>query len=413
MPIPSMFRVRQTLQGPSIGDVPREIRQKIGKLGLTTAIKPGQTIAITAGSRGITGIATILKAVVDECRGQHLNPFIVPAMGSHAGATAKGQSHLLEHYGVTESAMGCPIKSSMDVVKIAEVKGIPVFLDKNAWEADHIAVVARVKPHTDFDFEVESGLFKMMSIGLGKKEGAEHYHRAGHDYGYADVFPTVGKKVLETAKILFGLAVVENGYGHTARIEATLPRDFYATERALLVEAKAWLGKLPFDDIDLLIVDEMGKNISGTGMDPNVIGRECIQKHPDKPRIRQLFVRSLTAESDGNALGIGMADLTTKKLVDQINRTTTNINVITTGALVLAKVPMYFDSDKQAIEVALGMIGLTRPEEARIVRIKNTLHLTEMDLSESLLGEAREDSHLAIVGDPGPMTFDIDGSLKA
>jgi hypothetical protein len=411
MPIPRMFRVKQELQGPSIDDVPKEITNKIEALGLRNRVTSGQTIAITAGSRGITGIDKILAAVVQECKLLGLRPFIVPAMGSHAGATAQGQKHLLEHYGVTASAMGCEIKSSMDVVRIGEVNGIPVFCDQNAWEADYIGVVARVKPHTDFDFEIESGLFKMMSIGLGKREGAEHYHRAGHDYGYAHVFPAVGMKVLETARILFGLAIVENGYGQTARLEAALPGDFYETERALLVQAKSWLGKLPFDAIDLLIVDEMGKNISGTGMDPNVIGRDCIQKHPEKPRIKQLFVRGLTVESDGNSLGIGMADLTTRKLVDRMNRTITNVNVITTGALVLAKVPMYFDSDRQAIEVALGMIGLTEPHMAKIIHIKNTLHLTEMNLSEPLLVEARKNPHLSIVSDPCPMEFDIDGDL--
>jgi hypothetical protein len=411
MPIPRMCRVRQTLAGSVIADVPQEIRSRIQALGLANRVKAGHTVAITAGSRGITGIDIILRAVVQQCLQLGLRPFIVPAMGSHGGATAQGQQHLLEHYGIDAAAMGCDIRSSMEVVRIAEVKGIPVFCDRNAWEADHIAVVARVKPHTDFDNEIESGLFKMMSVGLGKREGAEHYHRAGHDYGYADVFPTVGKKVLETAKILFGMVVVENGNGQTARIEAVLPGNFYSTEKTLLVQAKSLLGTLPFDAFDLLIVDEMGKNISGTGMDPNVIGRPCIQKHTGRPKIRQLLVRDLTSESDGNALGIGMADLTTKRRVDKINHTNTNINVITTGALDLAKVPMAFASDREAIEVALGMIGLTASEDARIVRIKNTLHVTEMDVSEPLLGEAKKNPSLSPVGGPAPMRFDIDGNL--
>jgi hypothetical protein len=204
---------------------------------------------------------------------------------------------------------------------------------------------------------------------------------------------------------------VENGNGQTARIEAVLPADFYRAEKAMLVQAKSWLGKLPFDAFDLLIVDEMGKNISGTGMDPNVIGRPCIQKHTGKPKIRQLLVRDLTPESDGNALGIGMADLTTKRLVDKINYTNTNINVITTGALDLAKVPMSFGSDREAINVALGMIGLTPAEDARIVRIKNTLHVTEMEVSEPLLGEALKNPGLSRVGESDSMRFDIDGNL--
>ncbi len=253
----------------------------------------------------------------------------------------------------------------------------------------------------------------MMSIGLGKRAGAEQYHRAGHDYGYSDVFPSVGKKVLETARVLFGVAIVENGYGQTAKIEAVLPADFYGTEKALLGQAKSWLGKLPFEAVDLLIVDEMGKNISGTGMDPNVIGRECIQKRPERPRIRQLYVRDLTPESDGNALGIGMADLTSKRLVDKINRTTTNVNVITTGALDLAKVPMHFETDRQAIDIALGMIGLTAPGNARIVRIENTSHLIEMDLSEPLMAEAKSNPRLQQITSPAAMQFDIEGNLAA
>jgi len=412
MTLPRMFRVEQTLEGPAIADVSGTIHDKIRKLGLQNQVKTGQSIAITAGSRGITGIDRIIRAVVDECRTLGLRPFIVPAMGSHGGATAEGQLHLLEHYGITESTMGCQIKSGMDTVRVGDFRNIPVFCDKNAWEADYIVVVARVKPHTDFDNEIESGLFKMMSIGLGKRQGAEHYHRAGHDYTYAEVFPSVGKKLLETGKVLFGLAIVENGYGQTAKVEAMLPKDFYETEKSLLVQAKTWLGKLPFGSLDLLIVDEMGKNISGTGMDPNVIGRPCIQKRPDKPRIRQLLVRDLTSESDGNALGIGMADLTTKRLVDKISHTTTNINVITTGALDLAKIPMSFASDREAIQTALGMIGLTAPENARVARIKNTLHLIQMEVSQPLADEVARNPRLSRLTAPVPMAFDIEGNLR-
>ena len=283
MAFPLFVRVKQELEGPALADVTAEIHQKISRLPLQDKVKPGQSIAITAGSRGITGIDRIIQAVVRECTALGLKPFIVPAMGSHGGATAAGQRLLLEHYGITESAMGCEIRSNMDAVQIGEVKGIPVFCDRHAWQADHIAVVGRVKPHTDFENEIESGLFKMMSIGLGKQHGAETYHRAGHHYGYAEVFPLVGKYFLEKGKVLFGLPVVENGYGQTARIEAVLPADFYETEKELLVQARSWLGRLPFTELDFLIVDEMGKNISGTGMDPNVIGRPCIQKPPAVP----------------------------------------------------------------------------------------------------------------------------------
>jgi hypothetical protein len=374
-------------------------------------VKPGQTVAITAGSRGIANVARITRAVVDELKALQLKPFIVPTMGSHGGATAEGQRTVLEHYGITEAAMGCPIRSSMEVVQIGEVKGIPVFCDKNVWGADHIAVVARIKPHTDFTGEIESGLFKMMAIGLGKQRGAEHYHRAGHAYGYAEVFPLVGKKVLETARILFGVGLVENGYEETAKIQALLPKDFEAGEKALLQEAKAWMARLPFDVLDLLIVDDLGKNISGAGMDTNVVGRPFVQKVLDRPKVRRIFVRDLTPESEGNAVGIGMADVTTRRLVDKINYQAMYMNAITSGVPEGAKIPMIFDTDREAIQVALGMIGLTPPDRARVVRIKTTLHLTEMDVSEALLQEVKANERLSVVAEPAPLAFDAQGNL--
>ena len=226
MSFPRMFRVKQRFEGPTLHNIPSAVRETIASLHLGDRVKPGQTVAITAGSRGIANIDRITRTVVDELKALGLKPFIVPAMGSHGEATAEGQRKVLEHYGITEAAMGCPIKSSMEVVRIGETKGLPVFCDKNAWEADHIAVVGRVKAHTDFDGEIESGLFKMMAIGLGKQHGAEHYHRAGHQYSYAEIFPSVGKAVLETGHILFGLGIVENGYDETAKVQALLPKDF-------------------------------------------------------------------------------------------------------------------------------------------------------------------------------------------
>jgi len=411
MIFPRMFRIKQALEGPVIFDVLRTIHDNLQSLNLQHQVKNGQAVAITAGSRGITGIAKILKSIVGECKSLGLKPFIIPAMGSHGGATADGQKHLLEHYDITAESMDCEIKSSMEVVQIGVVKGIPVYCDRNAWEADHIVVVARVKPHTDFDNEIESGLFKMMDIGLGKQKGAEIYHRAGQHYSYAEIFPAVGKTVLETGKILFGVAIVENGYGDTAKAEVISPKDFYDKGKNLLRDAKSWLGRLPFDNLDLLIVDEMGKNISGAGMDPNDIGRQCIQKHPESPKIHHLFVRDITMESDGNATGIGMADLTTKRLVEKINRTVTNMNVVTSAALDVTKIPVWFDSDRDALKTALGMIGLTAPEDARVVRIKNTLHLTEMLVSEPLREEVTMNNSLSVLALPEEMQFDVDGDL--
>jgi len=411
MTFPRMFRVKQRFEGPTLHDIPAAVRDTMRSLRLQDRVKPGQTVAITAGSRGIANIDRITRAVVDELKALGLTPFIVPTMGSHGEATGEGQRKILEHYGITESSMGCPIKSSMEVVRIGEVKGTPVFCDKNAWEADHIAVVARVKTHTDFDAEIESGLFKMMAIGLGKQHGAEQYHRAGHHYSYAEIFPLVGKAVLDTGHILFGLGIVENGYDETAKVQALLPKDFWEGEKALLRESKTWMAKLPFQNIDLLIVDEMGKDVSGAGMDPNVIGRPSVQKAPEYPKVQRLFVRDITPACEGNAVGVGMADMTTKRLVSKINYVAMHMNAITSGVPEAAKVPMAFETDRAAIEIALGMIGLTSPEQATVVRIKNTLLLAEMNVSEALLPQVKAHDRLSIVSGPAPLAFDGKGNL--
>jgi hypothetical protein len=254
-------------------------------------------------------------------------------------------------------------------------------------------------------------LFKMMAIGLGKREGAQHYHSAGLQYGYAEVFPSVGKRVLETARVLFGLAVVENARQETGVVEAVLPVDFWETEKSLLIQSKNWADYLPFDHLDLLIVDEIGKEISGTGMDPAVIGRPLAQRIPVKPEIRWVFVRDMSAQSDGNALGLGMADFTTKRLVDKIDYNRTLVNAITAANPDAARVPLTLANDRDAIETALGMIGLTPPDRARLVRIKNTLRLTEIEVSESLLDEVKQNDRLSQITEISPMTFDSSGNL--
>lgn len=411
MGLPRMFRVKQRFEGPAVHDIAAAVRDTMGSLNLKTRVKPGQTVAITAGSRGIANIARITRAVVDELKALGLKPFIVPTMGSHGEATGEGQRRILDHYGINKDSMGCPIKSSMQVVRVGETKGLPVFCDKNAWEADHIVVAARIKTHTDFDYEIESGLFKMMAIGLGKQHGAEHYNRAGHKYSYAEIFPVVGQAILDTGHVLCGVGIVENGYDETAKIQALLPKDFWEGEKTLLRESKAWMAKLPFQKIDLLIVDESGKNISGAGMDPNVIGRPSVQKAPEYPKVKRLFVRDITPECEGNAIGVGMADMTTKRLVDKINYKAMHMNAITAGVPEAARVPMAFETDREAIDVALGMIGLTPPEQARVVRIKNTLVLTEIDVSEALRYEVKAHARLSIASDPKLMTFNKKGNL--
>jgi len=272
-------------------------------------------------------------------------------------------------------------------------------------------VVGWINAHPDFSGEIESGLFKMMAIGLGKQQGAEHYHRAGQHYSYAEIFPLVGRTVLDTGHVLCGLGILQNGYGETAKVQALAPRDFEAWETALLREAKAWKPRLPFEALDLLIVDEMGKNINGAGMDPRVIGRPTIQKPAERPQIRHLFVRDLTPESEGNAIGVGFADLTTWRLVKKIDYAAMYMNGISSSDTHDSKVPMAFDTDRDAIRTALNMNGLTPPEQARVVRIKNTLLLTEMDVSESLLTEVQANGRLRRLTEPAPLTFDGSGDL--
>ncbi len=413
MAFPKMFRVKQELEGPALHDIPGAVRDTMRSLHLQEKVKPGQTVAITSGSRGVANIDRITRAVVDELKTLGLLPFVCPTMGSHGEATAEGQLQILAHYGITEATMGCPMKSSMEVVEIGKVKGTTVFCDKNAWGADHIVVVGRIKAHTDFDGEIESGLYKMMAIGLGKQHGAENYHRAGHHYSYGEIFPLVGQAVLDSGHVLCGLGIVENGHDQTAKVQAVLPKDFAAVEKALLKEAKVWMARLPFDKLDLLIVDELGKNISGAGMDPNVTGRASVQKPGGKPHIRMLFVRDITPEADGNAIGVGFADMTTKRLVKKINYAAMHMNAITSGVPDAARVPMAFETDREAIETALGMIGLTPPEQARVVRIKNTLALTEIDCSEALLAEVKTHRRLSPATEAQPIGFDADGNLSA
>jgi hypothetical protein len=410
MTFPSMFRIRQQLEGPRLADVDLAVRESIRKLQLGRRVRAGQTVAITAGSRGIANIDVIIRAVVQALKELQLQPLIVPAMGSHGGATAEGQRKVLEQYGIVEARMGCPIKSSMEVVEVGKVKGTRVFCDEHAWGADHIAVVGRIKCHPDIDGEIESGLFKMMAIGLGKRHGAEHYHRAGQEYGNAEIFPLVGSAILRSGHILFGLGIVENGYEETAKVQALLPHDFEAGEKALLKETNAWLARLPFEELDLLIVDEIGKNISGAGMDSIVIGRTTGQKVLKSPRIRRIIVRDLTPETEGNAVGIGAADMTTRRLVSKLDYGAMYVNAVTGGAPELVKVPMASDSDRDAIRAALGMIGLTPPERARVARIQNTLRLTELDVSESLLIEAQRNPRVTLLR-AAPFAFDAEGNL--
>jgi hypothetical protein len=386
MVLPEMALVEQIFDPQKIDDIPAEVARETETLSLANKLKRGHTVAITAGSRGIRNIDVITKSVVRQIKELGGNPFIIPAMGSHGGATPEGQIKVLQKYGISESTMGCPIRSTMEVVRIGDARdGYPVFVDRYAMEADHIVVVNRIKPHTKFEGPIESGLMKMMAIGMGNHQGAQYYHRAAICFTFPRVIETVATEILRRCQILFGLGVVENAYDEICLIKALLPEDIYDGEKALLVEAKARMPRLPFDEIDVLIVDEIGKNISGTGMDTNVTGRnrDILGNFASTPRIKRIFVRDLTKESEGNATGIGFADFTTSRLVNKIDRKKTYINSLAGISPEKAAIPMYFDKDIEAIEACLSTIGDIASEKSRVVHIRSTLHLNHISVSRA------------------------------
>ena len=381
MNFPRVYRLRQKFDRTVVQDIPGTVKAELKKLSLEKRLKPGQRVALTGGSRGVANIAVILKAAVEHLKSLGAKPFIFPAMGSHGGATAEGQTALLAHYNVTEAFTGAPVLSSMEAVEIGKTEdGVPVYIDKNASQADWIIVVNRVKPHTKFKAPIESGLMKMMAIGMGKQKGADYYHKAALHYTFPKIIVDAGREVLKKAPVLCGIGTVENGYDQTARIAALSPGEFESRERELLELAKRMMPRLPFNEIDLLIIDEIGKDISGTGFDPNVTGRnrDQIGVFPHPTDVKRLFVRDLTENSNGNATGIGLADLTTKRLVDKISYQAMYMNAITGISLEKAAVPMHFATDQEAIRVGLGCAGLTPPEKSKVVRIKNTLVVDEV-----------------------------------
>jgi len=409
--LPTMIRVRQTFARPRVADIPRTVAETLA--GARLPVTRGDTVAVGAGSRGIANIATIVGATVRYLLDLGARPFVFPAMGSHGGGTAEGQLSVLEHYGITEATMGCPVRATMEVTQVGEALGLPVWLDRYASEADWIGLVNRIKPHTDFKGTIESGLFKMMTIGLGKWHGAVQYHRANVNHGYETVITNVGREMLGKSRIGFGLGIVENGYDETAVIEAFNARDLEEGERRLLKSAREWMARLPFSPIDVLVVEQVGKNISGSGMDTNVIGRPTnpFEPFPADPKILWIVALDITEESYGNATGLGNADFTTRRLVDKIDMKATLINSITACAPWGARVPATYETDREAIETALSCIGLTPPERARVVRIKNTLMLGELEVSEAFAAEVDKRHDLTTLG-TGALEFDASGRLR-
>ena len=411
MRLPRMVRVNQEFPPRGLPDVALAVEQALAAARLDVAVRRGQRIAITAGSRGIANIALIVKAIVDAVKAAGGEPFIVPAMGSHGGATAEGQKELVGGYGITEESMGAPILSSMDTVLLAHTdEGIPCYMDRYAAEADGVILCNRVKPHTDFKGPIESGLMKMLVIGLGKHVQAETIHSFGAG-GLREHMPRVARRLLATGKVIGGLAIVEDAYDQTAHVEWLSPSLMDQREQGLLKTAAAEMARLPLDEIDLLIVDRMGKNISGTGMDTNVIGRLQIQGEadPERPNIRYILACSLTEASHGNALGIGLADLTTQRLVDRIDYKVMNENVITTSFIARGAVPLILPNDRIAVETALKCLWGVQPEDARVVRIVDTAHLAHIAVSEAALDSLPP--YAKPVGTAEELSFDGYGNL--
>jgi len=415
---PKLLRIKQKFTPLVVSNIIERIKSEIANLKLDKIIKPNDSIAITAGSRGIADINIITKAVIYELIKLRGKPFIIPAMGSHGGATAEGQLDVLAEYGITEESMGVPIRSSMEAVKIGESKdSTPVYLDKNAIAADHIVVINRIKPHTRFVGEIESGLIKMLLVGLGKDIGAKVYHRAVMHSSFDQIIDSALPIVLSKVSVLFGLAIIENAYGNVANIKAIKGEEIIKAEPDLKKESSRLMAKLPFNDIDLLIIDEMGKDISGTGMDTNIIGRKQESTHNlgqvwnDDVRIARIFVRDLTSKSHGNACGIGLADFTTQRLVDKINHQKTYINCLTALRPEGAKIPMTFDCDKDAIDAAISTCGADNTSNARIVWINNTLDLEKIIISEAYVDDIKKRDDLEQLSPAREPAFDSSGNL--
>ncbi len=413
---PRFYRLRQKFESPQLDDRVAEVRKQLVKLHLEDKIGQGETVAITAGSRGVAHIAEIIKTVVVHLQSIGAVPFIVPAMGSHGGGTAEGQTKILADYGITPETMGCELRASMETIIVDKTsQGIPVHFDKHASQADHVLVVGRVKPHTGFVGDVESGLHKMMLIGLGKHEGAKIYHRAIANYSFMEIITAVAASVIKKCKVVAGLAIVENAYDETALIEAVPPELFLERESALLKLAIQWLPRLPFPECDLLIVDQIGKNISGTGMDTNVVGRKYndhAATEKDYARCKRIFVRGLTKETHGNGTGIGLSEFTNQRTIDGIDRNMTAINCITGNHPTGAMLPIAYETDREVVTAALQTIGLTEPPDARIMQIADTLHLAECLVSEAFAKEWAGRKDLEILSGPTPMAFDENGNLR-
>lgn len=410
--LPRWSRIRQHLYSAEVPDVAAAVAEAFAQPECEATVRPGMRVAIGGGSRGIDRYAEVVAAVVAEVRRRGAQPFVFPAMGSHGGATAEGQTEVLAHYGVTEARIGAPVRASMDTVRMGEVEdGVPVYFDRiAATEADLIIPVNRVKPHTDFHGEIESGLMKMIAIGMGKQKGADTFHSRGFDH-FHTLIPAVARFSLSRLPIGLGVALVENGLGRLARVEVVPAARIEARERELLALAREWMARLPGQRIDVLLIDGLGKDISGIGADTNVTNRYYTGVLPYAPRIQRLVVRGLTEATEGNASGLGLADIVLRRAADRVDQLATYMNCITAKTPEGARIPLTVDTDRQALFIALACCVQVSPDSARIVRIEDTKHLETLWVSEPLLADLAPAGGFTALETPHPIAFDARGML--
>lgn len=414
--LPKMVLVKQKFDCEAINDIDNEIRKQFTNLNLANRLKPKSKIALAVGSRGIKNINIITKSIVDILKENDFEPFIVPAMGSHAGGIAEGQKNFLAGYGITEEFLGVPIISSMDVVKIGEAEvdslkdNVPVYIDKHAYEADGIVFINRVKPHTLFRSEVESGLLKMLAIGLGKHKGCSTVHNCGFDI-FGEVIPAVGKEIIKNAPIYFGVGIVENSYDDTSIIRLTPKEDIYETDKELLVKAKSLIGKLLVPECNALVIGEMGKEFSGDGIDPNVTGRYANPDIKPELKIQRVLVLDISEKTHGNACGVGASDIITKRLYDKIDFQQTYVNAYTATAFANGKVPFVIDTEEECLQVALSSCVRIYDNKYKLVMIPNTMALDKLWVSEDVLEDIEELSEFEIISEPEEIQFDSEGNI--
>lgn len=411
---PRMVTVEQEFPRPRIEPVESEVKQAFASDVISPATVAGKRIAVTAGSRGIANLDGIVLATVKELKELGAEPFIIPAMGSHGGGTADGQTRVLADYGVTPERMGAPILSSLETVCLGETDdGVPVYVDKNAYQADGILVLNRIKPHTDFKGGIESGLMKIITIGLGKIDGATAFHSRTSDYSYEHLITTIARKVIASGKILAGLAILENAYHETAALELIAPGQIEERERELLQKAKELMPSLPVERADALAIDWFGKNISGVGIDPNIMGRRYrINTHwQEKPDITRIVVLNLTEQSMGNAVGIGLADFCSQRVVDQMDKRVTYLNAITSRNTICGNIPIHFTTDRELFKQVMFSIGGVTSETVRLLRIRDTLSLTKIEASVALIPELKKHPRVVSISDPYDWKFNTDGNL--